>query len=77
MDKLSEIASKAIADYGFRQIAMWSPQEVVRRWELSEAETALLEGPLREALEGLPIPVEPTDIPAEERRLERLIQESL
>ena len=35
MDKLIEIADKAIADYGFRQIVMWSPSDVIDRWELS------------------------------------------
>ncbi len=74
MDKLIEIADKAIADYGFRQIVMWSPNDVIDRWELSPSEAATLEGPVRRALEGLSVPVEPADIPREKERFARIVR---
>ena len=35
MDKLKEIAKRAVEDYGFRQIAQWSPDDLVEQWDLS------------------------------------------
>ena len=77
MDALTEIANRAIADYGFRQAALWSPGDVAARWEVSARATAVLEGALHDALDALPIPVEPDDIPAQEERIAALIREAL
>jgi len=77
METLTEIANRAIADYGFRQVALWSPGDVASQWALSQKEAEVLEGALHQALEALPVPVEPRDIPAEEDRLARLISDAL
>jgi hypothetical protein len=77
MDKLIEIANQAIADYGFRQVALWSPEDAVERWDLSPAEEAVLTGVVHEALAALPVPVEPADIPAEQARIAGLIKAAL
>lgn len=77
MDKLNEIAGQAIADYGFRQVALWSPDEVVARWGLSDPESDVLRSALHDALAALPVPVEPADIPAEQARLAELIESGL
>ena len=74
MSILEDIVNKAIADYGFRQIVQWSPEDVVGQWNLSEKEAALLMGPIKDELDQLPVPVEPSDIPGEEKRLRELIQ---
>ena len=54
MEALVEIASKAIADYGFRQVVLWSPEDVLALWGLSESEAQVLQGPMRRALESMP-----------------------
>lgn len=77
MDKLADIVNKAIADYGFRQIAQWSPEDVISRWGLSEQEAAVLTGPIKDELDQLPVPVEPGDVPAEEKRLAEVIRGAL
>ena len=77
METLAEIANRSIADYGFRQVALWSPGDVASRWALSPKEADVLEGALHQALEALPIPVEPSDIPAEQERFARLISDAL
>ncbi len=77
MDKLADIVNKAIADYGFRQIAQWSPEDVISQWGLSEQEAAVLSGPIKDELDRLPVPVEPGDIPAEEKRLAEVIRGAL
>ena len=74
MSTLEDIVNKAIAEYGFRQIVQWSPEDVVGQWNLSEKEAALLMGPIKDELDQLPVPVEPSDIPGEEKRLRELIQ---
>ncbi len=76
-EKLIEIADQAVADYGFRQVALWSPDEAVERWGLSPAEEAVLTGALHDALIALPVPVEPADIPAEQARVTELIKAAL
>jgi hypothetical protein len=48
MDKLNEIAKRAVEDYGFRQIAQWSPDDLVEQWDLSDAEAQVLKGPLKD-----------------------------
>lgn len=76
-EKLIEIANQAVTDYGFRQVALWSPEEAVERWGLSPSEEAVLTGDLHDALAALPVPVEPTDIPAEQARVAELIKVAL
>ena len=77
MGALNEIANRSIADYGFRQVALWSPEDVAIQWALSPDEARVLQGALHEALEALPIPVEPRDIPAQEERIAALIANAL
>ena len=77
MDKLIEIADRAAADYGFRQIVQWSPDDIVGEWGLSDREAGVLKGPLKDALDELPIPVEPSDLPREQERLAQIIRDGL
>ena len=77
MDKLKEIAKRAVEDYGFRQIAQWSPDDLVEQWGLSPDEAQVLKGPLKEQIDALPVPVEPADYGAVEGRLNALIEASL
>ena len=77
MEALVEIASKAIADYGFRQVVLWSPEDVQVQWGLSEREAQVLQGPMRRALESMPVPVEPVNIPDEQRRMAAIIENAL
>ena len=37
MDKVIEIANRAVADYGFRQAVLYGAGEIARRWELTQA----------------------------------------
>ena len=74
MDALVEIANRAIADYGFRQVVLWSPDDVIERWKLPPGQAEILHGTVVRALEALPIPVEPKDIPDEQARLAELIR---
>jgi hypothetical protein len=77
MDKLVEIAGKAVADYGFRQIVQWSPDDIAAQWQLSPREAEVLKGSVKQELDELPIPVEPKDVPAEQERLAALIRKAL
>jgi hypothetical protein len=77
MDKLKEIAKRAVEDYGFRQIAQWSPDDLVEQWDLSPTEAQVLKGALKDEIDQLPVPVEPTDYEAVEGRLNSLIQNAL
>ncbi len=77
MEALVEIANKAIADYGFRQVVLWSPEDVLAQWGLSESEEQVLRGPMRRALESMPVPVEPANIPDEQRRIAGIIENAL
>ncbi len=74
MDKLIDIANRAVADYGFRQAVLYGASDIARRWELSEDEAALLSGPVLAELSALPIPVQPADIPAEQARVAEVIR---
>ena len=74
MDKLIDIASRAVADYGFRQAVLYGAADIARRWSLTEEESALLSGPVLTELNALPIPVPPEDIPAEQARVAEIIQ---
>lgn len=77
MGPLIEIADKAIEDYGFRQIVLWSPEDVAVEWGLSTEEARVLEGPVRQALDAMPVPVEPVEIPEARRRVAAVIEEAL
>ena len=77
MDKLIEIVNKAIADYGFRQIVQWSPEDVISQWRLSSQEADVLMGPIKGELDHMAIPVEPKDIHSEENRLAEILKEAL
>ena len=77
MGPLIEIADKAIEDYGFRQIVLWSPEDIAVEWGLSPEEARALEGPVRQALDAMPVPVEPVEIPAVRRRIPVVIEEAL
>jgi hypothetical protein len=74
MEPLKEIIDKAIANYGFRQVVMWSPDDIIDQWGLSDQETRVLQDILIEELEALPVPVEPENVAAEIERLEGLIE---
>ena len=74
MDKLIDIANRAIADYGFRQAVLYGAADIARKWELAEEETALLSGAVLSELTALPIPVQPADIPAEQVRVSAVIR---
>ena len=75
MDKLIDIANRAIAAYGFRQAVLYGAADIARKWELTEEETALLSGAVSSELTALPIPVQPADIPAEQARVSAVIRE--
>ena len=77
MRPLIEIADKAIEDYGFRQIVLWSPEDIAAEWGLSVEEARALAGPVRQALEAMPIPVEPAEIPEVRRQIAEVIQGAL
>jgi hypothetical protein len=77
MEKLIEIANKAVADYGFRQIVQWSPEDIVAQWQLSTREAELLTGVIKDELDRLPIPVEPPQVPHEQERVARIIRRAL
>ena len=74
MDKLIDIANRAIADYGFRQAVLYGAADIARKWELTEEETALLSGEVLSELTALPIPVQPADISAEQARVSAVIR---
>ena len=74
MDKLIDIANRAIADYGFRQAVLYGAADIARKWELTEEETALLSGAVLSELTALPIPVQPANIPAEQARVSAVIR---
>ena len=77
MDKLIEITNKAVADYGFRQIVQWSPEDIIAQWQLSTREAALLTSVVKDELDRLPIPVEPPDVPQEQERVAGIIRQAL
>ena len=77
MEKLIEITNKAVADYGFRQIVQWSPEDIVTQWQLSTRETDILTGIIKDELDRLPIPVEPSDVPQEQERVAGVIRQAL
>ena len=74
MDKLIDIANRAVADYGFRQAVLYGAADIARRWSLTEEEAVLLSGPVMTELGALPIPVQPEDIPVEQARVSEIIR---
>ena len=77
MEKLIEITNKAVADYGFRQIVQWSPEDIVAQWQLSTREAEILSGVIKDEMDRLPIPVEPTNVSGEQDRLAGVIRQVL
>ncbi len=77
MEKLIEITNKAVADYGFRQVVQWSPEDIVARWQLSTREAELLTSVIKDELDRLPVPVEPPDVPREQERVAGIIRQAL
>ena len=77
MEKLIEITNQAVADYGFRQIVQWSPEDIVAQWQLSSREAELLSGVIKDELDRLPIPVEPPQVPQEQERVAGIIRQAL
>ena len=77
MEKLIEITNKAVADYGFRQIVQWSPEDIVAQWRLSAREAEVLTGIIKNELDRLPIPVEPAEVPQEQERVAAVIRQAL
>ncbi|MBM3924715.1 MAG: hypothetical protein FJ320_01800 [SAR202 cluster bacterium] len=77
MNKLTEIANKAIEDYGFRQTAMWSPEDVSAMWKLNAKESKVMKGVLASELEKLPVPVEPKNYAKEKKRFEGIIKKAI
>ena len=69
MDKLIDIANRAVADYGFRQAVLYGAEDVGRRAGFTQKEQAILEGTVLDFLAALPIPVQPAAIPGEQAKL--------
>ena len=74
MEKLIDIANRAVADYGFRQTVMYGAEDIAQRAGFSQQEQDILAGTVLDFLTALPIPVQPDDIPAEQQRLEEAIK---
>ena len=74
MEKLIDIAKRAVADYGFRQSVMYGAEDIAQRAGFSQQEQDVLTGTVLEFLGALPIPVQPEDIPGEQQRLEDAIK---
>ena len=74
MEKVIEIANRAVADYGFRQAVLYGVEDTAHRWELSSTERKVLDGTVLDLLGALPIPVEPADIPGEQARIAEQIR---
>ena len=76
VDKLIDIANRAVADYGFRQAVLYGSADVAVKSGLSDREAAVLKETVLELLAALPVPVQPQDIPAEQARLENHIRQA-
>ena len=74
MEKLIEIANRAVADYGFRQAVLYGADDIGRRAGFAPREQAILGGTVLELLAALPIPVQPEDIPGEQTRMAEAIR---
>ena len=77
MATLKDIVNKAIADYGFRQVVLWTPDDIIQAWGLPPREAQALLGQIRESLEILPNPVEPQNIHREQKHFAQLISSLL
>jgi len=77
MEKLTQIVNKAIEDYGFRQTAMWSPDDVSSMWKLNAKEAKVMKAVVAPALEKLPVPVEPKNYAGEKKRFQGIIKKAL
>ena len=73
MEKVIDIANRAIADYGFRQAVIYGTADIAAKWSLTDAEADVLSGPVLNELSTLPIPVQPADIPSEQARMAEMI----
>ena len=69
MDKLIEVANRAVADYGFRQAVLYGAEDIGRRAGFTQQEQAILEGTVLDLLAALPIPVQPANVPGEQAKL--------
>ncbi len=76
VDKLIDIANRAVADYGFRQAVLYGSADVAVKSGLSDREAAVLKETVLELLAALPVPVQPQDIPAEQARLDNHIRQA-
>jgi len=74
MEKLIDIANRAVADYGFRQTVLYGAEDIAQRAGFSQQEQEILAGTVLEFLAGLPIPVQPEDIAGEQQRMEAAIK---
>ena len=74
MDQIIDIANQAVADYGFRQGVLYSPDDIGRRAGFNPEELAVLEGTVLDLLAALPIPVQPEDIPREQAKMTAAIK---
>ncbi len=74
MEKLIDIANRAVADYGFRQTVLYGAEDIAQRAGFSQQEQEILAGTVLEVLAGLPIPVQPEDIAGEQQRMEAAIK---
>ena len=74
MEKLINIANRAVADYGFRQTVMYGAEDIAQRAGFSQQEQLILTGTVLEFLAALPIPVQPEDIAGEQQRMEAAIK---
>lgn len=74
MQKLIDIANRAVADYGFRQTVLYGAEDIAQRAGFSQQEREILAATVLEFLAALPIPVQPDDIPGEQQRMEAAIK---
>ena len=74
MEKLIDIANRAVADYGFRQTVLYGAEDIAQRAGFSQQEQEILAGTVVEFLAALPIPVQPDDISGEQQRMEAAIK---
>jgi hypothetical protein len=72
-EALHQLVEHAIADYGFRQALLWGTDDVLASAGLDAAEGAALRERLLTEIEGLPVPVEPAERPAQLARLLALL----
>lgn len=74
MDKLIEVANRAVADYGFRQAVLYGAEDVGRRAGFTQQEQTILEETVLDFLAALPVPVQPADVPNKQATLASAIR---